>query len=177
MYHCNESDFWIWICCHDISASFSMHICTFQHSVYICASSKRVCLCLFCCLAFLTLLEVIKLTFNVHFIIRINLRIFQILSHYYFDVSINISNKSLNLYLFKSYFWCYVMPVNIAQWRAGIGRFHSHIIIQKTKKNFSDPIIIFKCMLTFFYNVFLSFFILKAEDVELNPEPPKNPHS
>ena len=47
-------------------------------------------LCLFCCSAFLTLLEVIKLTFIVYFIIRTNLRIFQILS-----------NKSFNLYLFK----------------------------------------------------------------------------
>ena len=65
------------------------------------------------------------------------------------------------------------MPVNIAQWRAGIGRFHSRIISQKTKNNFSDPIIIFKCMLTFFYNVFLSVFILKAGDIELNPGPKK----
>ena len=68
------------------------------------------------------------------------------------------------------------MPVNIAQWRAGIGRFHSRIIIQKTKNNFSAPIIIFKCMLTFFFNVFL-IFILKAGDIELNPGPKKIPHS
>ena len=69
------------------------------------------------------------------------------------------------------------MPVNIDQWRAGIGRFHSRIISQKTKNNFSDPIIIFKCMLTFFYNVFLSIFILKAGDIELNPGPKQIPHS
>ena len=51
--------------------------------------------------AFLTLLEVIGLTINVFFMIRTNLRIFQILSHYYFYVSINISYESFNLYLFK----------------------------------------------------------------------------
>ena len=32
-------------------------------------------------------------------------------------------------------------------------------------------------MLTFFYNVFLSVFILKAGDIELNPGPQKYPHS
>ena len=69
------------------------------------------------------------------------------------------------------------MPVNIAQWRAGIGRFHSRIISQKTKNNLCDPIIISECMLTFFYNVFLSIFILKAVDIELNPGPKKIPHS
>ena len=67
------------------------------------------------------------------------------------------------------------MPVSIAQWCAGIGRFHSCIIIQKTKNNFSAPIIIFKCMLTFSFNVFLFIFILKAGDIELNPEPKKIP--
>ena len=67
------------------------------------------------------------------------------------------------------------MPVNIAQWCAGIGRFHSRSISQKTKNNFSGPIIIFKRMLTFFYNVFLSIFILKVGDIELNPEHKKNP--
>ena len=69
------------------------------------------------------------------------------------------------------------MLVNIAKWHEGIGRFHSHIISQKTENNFSDPIIIFKCMLTFFYNVFLSVFILKAGYIELNPGPKKIPHS
>ena len=69
------------------------------------------------------------------------------------------------------------MLVSIAQWHAGIGRFHSRIIIQKTENSFSDPIIIFKCMLTFFYNVFPSMFILKAGDIELNPRPKKIPHS
>ena len=69
------------------------------------------------------------------------------------------------------------MPVNIDPWRAGIGRFHSRIVISKTKKKFSDPIIIFKCMLTFFYNVFLSIFILKAGDIELKPGPKQIPHS
>ena len=60
------------------------------------------------------------------------------------------------------------MPVNIDQWCAGIGRFHSH-----------DPILIFKCMLTYFYNVFLSIFILKvkARDIELNSGPKKIPDS
>ena len=69
------------------------------------------------------------------------------------------------------------MPVNIAQCRAGTGRFHSRIIIQKTKNKFSDPFIIFKYMLLFFYNVFISIFILKAGDIELNPGPKKIPHS
>ena len=69
------------------------------------------------------------------------------------------------------------MPVNIDQWRAGIGRFHSRLIISKTKNNFSDPIIIFKCMLTFFYNIFLYIFVLKAVDIELNPGPEKIPYS
>ena len=32
-------------------------------------------------------------------------------------------------------------------------------------------------MLTFFYNVFLSVFIFKAGDIELNPGPPKIPQS
>ena len=68
------------------------------------------------------------------------------------------------------------MPFNIDQWHAGIGRFHSHPVIPKTKK-ISDPVIIFKCIFTFFYNVFLSILILKAGDIELNPGPPKNSHS
>ena len=62
------------------------------------------------------------------------------------------------------------MPVNIAQWCAGIGRFHSCIIIQKTKNSFSD-LTFFKSMLTFFYNIFLSIFILKVGDIELNLDP------
>ena len=69
------------------------------------------------------------------------------------------------------------MPVNIDQWRAGIGRFHSHLVIPKTKKKLSDPVIIFKCIFTFFYNVFLSILILKAGDIELNPGPQKSSHS
>ena len=69
------------------------------------------------------------------------------------------------------------MAVDIAQWRAGIGRFHRCIISQKTKNNFSDPIVILKCMLTFCYNVFLFIFILKAGDIELNTGPKKIPHS
>ena len=69
------------------------------------------------------------------------------------------------------------MPVNTDQSCAGIGRFHSCIVILKTKKNkLSDAIIIFKCMFTFFY-VFLSIFIRNAGDIELNPGPPKNSHS
>ena len=67
------------------------------------------------------------------------------------------------------------MPVNIDQWHAGIGRFHSHLVIPKTKKK-SDPIIIFTCIFTFFYSVFLSILILKAGDIELNPGPPQNFH-
>ena len=65
------------------------------------------------------------------------------------------------------------MPVNIDQWRAGTGRFHSRLVIPKTKKSLSDPVIIFKCIFTFFCNVFLSILILKAGDIELNPGPPK----
>ena len=53
------------------------------------------------------------------------------------------------------------MPVNIAQSHAGIGRFHSRIIIQKTKNNFSDPIIItFKCMPTLHFSTMYSFLSL-----------------
>ena len=95
----------------------------------------------------------------------------QILSHYYFYVNINISNESFNLYLFKRV--TFVMPVNIAQWHAGIGRFHSRIIIQKTENSFSD-LIIFKCMLTFFCNLFISIFLLRYWT---NPGPKKNSHS
>ena len=52
--------------------------------------------------------------------------------------------------------------------------FIAAIVIPKTlKKNFSDPVIIFKCMFTFFYNVFLSVLILKAGNIELNPGPKK----
>ena len=69
------------------------------------------------------------------------------------------------------------MPVNIDQWHAGTGRFHSRIVISKTKNNFSDPIIIFKYMLAFFYNTFFSIFIFKAGDIEVNPGPKKIPHS
>ena len=67
------------------------------------------------------------------------------------------------------------MPVNIDQWHAGIGRFHSHLVIPKTKKKLSDPIIIFTCIFTFFYSVFLSILILKAGDIELNPGLPPPP--
>ena len=69
------------------------------------------------------------------------------------------------------------MPVNIAQWRTCVVRFHNCIIIQKTKNNFSDLIIIFQFILTFFCNVFLSIFIPKAGDMGFNPAPKKIPHS
>ena len=78
------------------------------------------------------------------------------------------------------------MPVNIDQWRAGIRRFHSCLVILKTKtqtnkqtnkKKFSDPVIIFKCLFPFLYNLFLSILILKAGDIELNHELNKNSHS
>ena len=72
--------------------------------------------------------------------------------------------------VWERYFWCYVIPVNVDQWCAGIRRFHSCLVILKTKKKLSDPVIIFKCIYTFFYNVL----ILKAGDIELNPGPPKN---
>ena len=68
------------------------------------------------------------------------------------------------------------MLVNIAQWRAGIGRLHNRIIIQKTKNSFSDLTIIFRCMRTLFCNVFFSIFLLKAEDVEPNAGPKKFHH-
>ena len=71
--------------------------------------------------------------------------------------------------IWESYFWCYVIPVNIDQWRAGTGRFHSRLVIPKTKKSLSDPVIIFKWIFTFFCNVFLSILILKAADIALNP--------
>ena len=66
-----------------------------------------------------------------------------------------------------------MIPANIGQWRAGIGRLHSHLVIPKTKKKLSDPVIIFTCIFKFFYNAFLSILILKAGDIELNPQPPK----
>ena len=69
------------------------------------------------------------------------------------------------------------MPVNIDQWRAGIGRFHCHLVIPKPKKKLSDPFIIFTWIFTFFYNVFLSILILKTGDIELNPGPQKHSHS
>ena len=69
------------------------------------------------------------------------------------------------------------MLVNIAQWRAGIGRLHNRIIIQKTKNSFSDLIIFFRCMRTLFYNAFFSIFLLKAEDVEPNAGNKKFHHS
>ena len=56
----------------------------------------------------------------------------------------------------------------------GIGRFHNRLVIPKTKKHFSDPVIIFKCIFTFFYDEFLSVLILKGEDIKLNPWPNKN---
>ena len=66
------------------------------------------------------------------------------------------------------------MPVNIDQWHAGFGRFHSYFVILKTKKKkLSDPVIPFTWIFTFFYNVFLSILILKAGDIELNPGPKK----
>ena len=82
----------------------------------------------------------------------INLRIFQIIFHYYIYENNNISNNSFNLYLFKRV----TIDANIDQWHAGLGRFHSYIVIPKTKKKLSDPIIIFKCMFTFFYNVLIA---------------------
>ena len=93
---------WIWICYCDISASLSMHICSFQQSAYICTSF--IILCLFFCSAFITLLEVIKLTFNVYSIKRINLRIFQIIFYYYFYESNSISNNNFNSCLFQRVF-------------------------------------------------------------------------
>ena len=69
------------------------------------------------------------------------------------------------------------MPVNIDQWRAGFGRFHSHLVIPKTKKKLFDPVIIFTCIFTFFYNVFLSILIPKAGGIELNLGLPQNSHS
>lgn len=60
-----------------------------------------IILCLFLCFAFKTLLEAITLTFNVDPIKRVNRRIFQIIFHYYFYENMNISNDSLNLFLFK----------------------------------------------------------------------------
>ena len=48
---------------------------------------------------------------------------------------------------------------------------------QKLKKKFSDPVIVFKCIFTFFNDVFLSILILKAGDIELSPGPNKNSHS
>ena len=70
-----------------------------------------------------------------------------------------------------------MIPVNIHKWYAGIERFHSHLVILKTKKKLSDPVIIFTCIFIFFYNVVLSILILKTGGIELNPGPPKNSHS
>ena len=89
------SSLWIWI----IRAWLSMHICSFQQSAYICTSF--IISCLFFCSRFITLLEVIKFTFNVYSIKRINLRIFQTIFYYYFYENNSISNNTVNLYLFK----------------------------------------------------------------------------
>ena len=70
------------------------------------------------------------------------------------------------------------MSVNIDQWHACFGRFHSCLVILKTKKKkLSHPVIIFNCIFTFFYGVFLSILILKVADIKLNPGPDKNSHS
>ena len=53
------------------------------------------------CSTFITLLEVIKLTFNVYSIKRINPGIFQIIPYYYFYENNSISNNSFILYLFE----------------------------------------------------------------------------
>ena len=108
----------IWICYCDISASLNMHICSFQQSVSgICTSF--IILCLFFCSAFIALLQVIKLTFNVYSIKRINLRIFQIIFCYYFYENNSISNNSSNLYLFKrvtfDVMWCLLILINGVQ--------------------------------------------------------------
>ena len=65
------------------------------------------------------------------------------------------------------------MPVKIDQWRAGIGRFYNRLVIPKTKKKLSDPVIIFKYIFTFFYDIFLSILILKTGDFELYLDPIK----
>ena len=142
----------IWICYCDISASSSMDICSFQQFVSAKCTSFII-LCLFFCSAFITLLEVIRLTCVLY-----------------------KKNQQFQFKLLQeSYFWCYVIPV-IDQWRASIGRFHNRLVIPKTTKNLSDPVIIFKCIFTSFYNVFLSILILKTGDIELYPGSPKNSH-
>ena len=119
MNHCNECNFYsfyyFWICYCDISASLSMLISSFQQSVSAMCTSFII-FCLFFCSAFITLLEVIKLTFNVYSIKRINLRIFQIIFYYYFYENNSISNNSFNLYLFKrvtfDVMWCLLILIN-----------------------------------------------------------------
>ena len=69
------------------------------------------------------------------------------------------------------------MPVDIGQWREGIGRFNSRLDIPKIKKKLFDPVIIFKCIFTFFCDVFVSILILKAGDNELNSGPQTNSYS
>ena len=61
------------------------------------------------------------------------------------------------------------MPVSIDQCCVDIGRFHSRIVIPKTKKNPLNELQ--------FFSAFLHFSITKAGDMELNPGCNKNSQS
>ena len=69
------------------------------------------------------------------------------------------------------------MPINTEQWRAGIGTFHGWIFFFTIKRACCDPINIYKSFLNFFFDSFLSIFVMKAGDIELNPGPNKKSHS
>ena len=63
----------------------------------------------------------------------------------------------------ESYYFSNYMSL-LLLWKISLT--HSHSENKQTKK--SDPVIIFKCIFTFVYNVFLSILILKAGDIKLN---------
>ena len=66
------------------------------------------------------------------------------------------------------------MPVNVVQWRAGIGNFYNHTHPQIKIKYVSHYISNMKNFLsTFFYNLFFQKILIQHGDIELNPGPNK----
>ena len=67
------------------------------------------------------------------------------------------------------------MPVNVLQWRAGIGIFYycAHPVIMN---KFSNPICFPKvrCVISYLYYFFCSLILLTHGDVETNPGPKKS---
>ena len=67
------------------------------------------------------------------------------------------------------------MSINTEQWSVSVGPFVAGYSFLQQKE--LDLIIIFRCFLNFFYSSFLSNFVLRAGDIELNPGPNKKSHS